>query len=625
MHPAIGLTMPTDFTVTLSPFLWVAVGFAFAAALTMAVARHTFRRKLEAHRAQADETLAKLAAAEHARQELAQAVASLEHGLASERETATALSFRLEQLSAASDNPSAATQERENESRQLEASEQALKQAKLLVHRRQVEISKLASQVDDLALNLEETRILVAEKEREALDTAKREQQAEDQLAQLLESEATLRHQLEQAEAQLKNQGEAQSRTGQALAQAQGAIHQWESMAGELQEQQATLSQQLSERQTAYATLERMLQDATATDVQLRRDLKSMSFDRQQLEIQNIELKNVLSQMYGGAAIEATSTRASSAPSLESWPAVSESDIQSAVIDLRPLPSIPVEPYGAVTEVQGNVRELPANRGLDREAAVLERELREARVRLQLLESGMGDLEYLREQNAKLRDELLQDRGAARELTTLQLEHKRLKLDLQLAEQRLATQSERLEDLSNVASELKDHKEELETLHHLRTQLRDAKAENFALINASSGTYPIADAVVPLQSDAHELAPAPLDTAVLSDHLGLPVAATGSLPAESLAAVSGIAVQGASYVRELLPLGPISTVQWVDLYGMTVTCKLFNLAGVEMAMTTLAPGNPSEQALKQTLRTVLASIGWNEDGPQTDVDNSAVG
>jgi hypothetical protein len=241
--------------------------------------------------------------------------------------------------------------------------------------------------------------------------------------------------------------------------------------------------------------------------------------------------------------------------------------------------------------------------------------LREAKIRLQVLESQMGDLEYLREQNANIREELAQDRGAARELNALQIEHKRLKLELQLADQRLVTQSRTIENLSNVYAELQDSKAELEVSSALRAQLRDLRAENFALRNVNSGTYRVIESRSQLQSDSRELSVLPLDTAVLSDYLGLPVAATGHLSAESLAAVSGLATQIAAQVRELLPVGPITTVQWVDQYGMTVTCRLLKLAGDEMAMTTLGSGNPSEQTLRETLRKVLDSIGWSENGP----------
>jgi hypothetical protein len=48
---------------------------------------------------------------------------------------------------------------------------------------------------------------------------------------------------------------------------------------------------------------------------------------------------------------------------------------------------------------------------------------------------------------------------------------------------------------------------------------------------------------------------------------------------------------------------------------MTVTCKLLNISGDEMAMTTFGAGSPSEEALRVTLRTILASIGWTEKGP----------
>jgi hypothetical protein len=59
---------------------------------------------------------------------------------------------------------------------------------------------------------------------------------------------------------------------------------------------------------------------------------------------------------------------------------------------------------------------------------------------------------------------------------------------------------------------------------------------------------------------------------------------------------------------------------------MTVTCKLFKMAGDDMSMTTLGSGQPSEQTLKVTLKTVLDSIGWSENGPITDDEsNTATG
>ncbi len=206
------------------------------------------------------------------------------------------------------------------------------------------------------------------------------------------------------------------------------------------------------------------------------------------------------------------------------------------------------------------------------------------------------------------------------------MEHRRLKLELQLANERLVAQLGKIESLSGVHSELQEHKAELAVLESFRSQIRDLRAENFALHNANSGTFRVRDAVTPIESDSRELAAVPLDTAVLSDHLGLPVAATGHVSAESLAAVSGLAAQIAANVRELLPMGPISTVQWVDEHGMTVTCKLFKMAEDDMAMTTLGSGQPSEQALKVTLKTVLESIGWSENGPSTgEESNIAVG
>jgi len=638
--------MPTNFPSTLQLLPWVLGSLALLGLILTAAATAGLRRArlaLGEERARAGETRNELALLEAARRELFERVSELQREVGLARRSAADLKVQLEKpsgpqapemirlpmpqpLSARSTIPDTEI-DWEVKLEQLEASltqarrakdesEQALRQSKLQAQRQKLEASKLASQVDDLALNLEETRVLVATKERQIFEATRHWEQAEDEANTARETATKGVEELRKAEDELAAQREVTVRAERMLQQARATIHEWESNVGETAKQLELVTSQLEQRQAAYATLERMLQEATASELQVRRDLKNLSSDREQLETQNLELKYILSQLGGGFPAQ-SSPRASDAPSIEpgTWPVVTESDIQDAVLGLRAIPSmLPQVPSPADRE-----------KTISHEPSDTERELRDARLRLQLLESGMGDLEYLREQNAKLRDELLQDKGAARELTALLLEHKRLKLDFQLAVQKLATQTETIERLSHATSELQDHKNEIEALGNLRAQLQDLHAENFALRNANSGTYRVQPAHEPLQSDAHELAASALDTAVLSDHLGLPVAVTGSLPAESLAAVSGIAAQIAAHVRELLPIGPISSVQWVDHHGMTVTCRLFKLAGDDMAMTVLAAGNPSEQALKQTLKHVLNSIGWTEDGPQGELTGSAAG
>jgi len=231
------------------------------------------------------------------------------------------------------------------------------------------------------------------------------------------------------------------------------------------------------------------------------------------------------------------------------------------------------------------------------------------------VEASMSELEYLREQITRLSDESVQDRGAARELSTLQLEHKRLLLDLLLANEKLVAQTKKAEALGALNAELQELKTEQEVVTQLNRQVRELDAENVALRNANSGTFTVAPPVV---SESRELFVAPLDSAVLSDNLGLAIACTGNVPSENLAAVSGLALSNSERVRELLPVGPIATVQWVDQYGVTVTCKLLNISGDDMAMTTFGAGSPSEEALRVTLRTILASIGWTENGPIAD-------
>jgi hypothetical protein len=609
--------MPTDHFSALRLLLWIALGSVIigCATVTALLAHRRLRRTRERAQAEARLQHAQRIDEERIRQQIEHELRTAQRALALQTGLAAELNARLEELQKsgaeralrlplptvpqltaldAADRPEWEAKLHRLEAslaqarRNRDASEQNLKKAHQLNQQQAAKIAGLTAQVDEVALNLEETRISLMERQRGLAEATKREQLVESQMAEL--------------EASARSAATAQDE----------------------------LTQQLQEKQSAYVTLERMLQDATAEEVQLRRDLRAVALGREQLEIQNIELKTIVAQLCGRSSDSSVGTTQhqdaqdsilAATEVIGQWAAVTDGDISDAVVQLKAMASVP--PVAGRLAPEAVRSHAEPGRTEDGEPANLEMELREARVRLHLLESSMGDLEYLREQNAKLREELSQDRGAARELIALQIEHKRLKLDQQLAEQRLEAQHKTIESLSAINSELQGHKVDLEAMPGLQIQLRDLRAENFALRNLTSGTYRVLEPACPLQFDARELAATPLDTAVVSDHLGLPVAATGNLPAESMAAVSGLAAQIAVHVRELLPVGPITTVQWIDQYGMTVTCRLFKLAGDEMAMTTLASGVPSEQSLKETLKTVLGSIGWTEEGPQSS--NAAAG
>ena len=346
---------------------------------------------------------------------------------------------------------------------------------------------------------------------------------------------------------------------------------------------------------------------------------------RDDLETQNLELKMILERL-GKRSITVPPRDAATPPDnfglerrlavADDWHAVTESDIHATVLGLSETAARRPEVTSVPQSDQGPL----AN------PFALERELKQARLRIEILEAGMGDLEYLREQNARLNEEWSQDRGAARELFALQMEHKRLKLDLQLATERLAAQTASLEHLSGIQAELSERNAEKETVEGLRKQVLELGVEIFALRNAHSGTHRVIRGFEGIESDARELALNAFDAAVLSDPLGLPIAATGTLPADSLAAVSGLAARNAEQLQELLPLGPITTMQWVDQSGKTVTCKLFKLSGDEVIMTTVGAGTPSQQALNRALANVLGSIGWTEEGPILDDESrSATG
>jgi hypothetical protein len=436
---------------------------------------------------------------------------------------------------------------------------------------------ELAARIDDTSASLEETRITLSERQRELADLSRRLQSSEAELTELR---------------QLTSNREQQLAT---LANDLAAY--------------AVARKELEERKTASAMLERMLKDATEIQVQAQRDIRQLTADREHLELQNIELKLIVDQL----AEQSPRLAVSSSPSMATlktstdggltqadWSDFSDREIGDTVALLAPVSGSP--------KFEGGDPSRP-------NTPSLQEELRQSKLKLQIFESSMGDLEYLREQNARLRQEMEEDRGAARELLALQLEHKRLKLDFELAREKVSSQLGAAEELSNLQMDMRDLKGELETVHALREQIQDLRAENFALRNVNSGTYRVVEPYRPLESDLRELSVAPLDTAVLADQLGLPIAVTGNVSAESLAAVSGLATRVAAQVRELLPLGPIVTVQLRDRRGMAVTCRLVELAGDNMAMTTIGEGNPSEQALNETLRMVLGSIGWTEDGP----------
>lgn len=373
----------------------------------------------------------------------------------------------------------------------------------------------------------------------------------------------------------------------------------------------------------ALAAAERTLQQSNAELLQLRRDAQLLTSGREQLELQNLELKRMLDQL------DRPQSTTSPEPDLQAeHEHLSREGRLGVAADLRGMTESDIrQVVVSVVEQAQNAAQSPSLAELtarpDTRAAAAE--LREARARIELLEGELGNLKYLRDQNAKLTDEWEQDRGAARELSALQIEHRRLRLELQLATERLSAQAESLESAAELRSELQQRDNEQQALSALRRQLRELHAENFALRNANSGTHAVAKPLCGLASESRELA-ARLDAAVLSDSLGLPIAARGEVSAESLAAVSGLALSNTERVRELLPVGPIKTVQWLDQYGMAVTCRLLHLAGDEVALTTIGAGNPSEETLQETLKGVLSSIGWNEKGPlEEDETNTATG
>jgi hypothetical protein len=406
------------------------------------------------------------------------------------------------------------------------------------------------------------------------------------------------------------------AQTVQRLTDSHKTNERFRSLIDEAAAEQRTLTEQLAGKVKACAVAERLLQESTSAQQQLRNELRAVIQGREQLELQNLELKRALDQL--GSSRLALSEPARSRPDDEpistgetagvadEWQSLTDADIHQVIVGVAEEPLEMARAEAAVSSA------LPS----------ADRELREARCKIGVLESSISDLEYLRARNAQLSDEQAQDRGAARELTALQLEHKRLRLELQVAGERLVTQTQRLERLAELESELRERTAELESLQGLRRQVRELDAENFALRNANSGTYHVVKPVSGFESESREVAVAPLDAAVLSDNLGLPIAGRGA-HCESLAAVSGLALSSAERVRELLPVGPITAVQWADEYGMTVTCKLLHLASDEMAMTTLGVGAPSEDAMRETLRSVLSSIGWNEKGPVVEDESNA--
>ncbi len=288
--------------------------------------------------------------------------------------------------------------------RSREVSEQSLRKLKLSNQDRERKFSELLMQIDDTARNLEETHILLAEKQRELSDLVRRLQASEGQVAELQGLVSRPQIQLQETLTQLRAQRDTNAALEQLLREAQDTIGAKEVALQESTGLYEAVLQQLEGKQTAYATLERMLQDVSSVEILLRRELKAMTLGREQLEIQNIDLKRIVDQLTGRATQmslgDTAALSSGQAPVVveeinTQWAAVTEGDIHEAVLQLAPMSSQAPPDLESMRTFKPNRAPLVEAAAVEYappvEVAAVEKELRQARLRLQVLESNMGD------------------------------------------------------------------------------------------------------------------------------------------------------------------------------------------------------------------------------------------
>jgi DNA repair exonuclease SbcCD ATPase subunit len=297
------------------------------------------------------------------------------------------------------------------------------------------------------------------------------------------------------------------------------------------------------------------------------------------------------------------------------------SDLQTARVELAQ----------ARKRVEDLERVREANRELQEEnqrlkgdlshTAGIEEEIKALRQKVQLTEARSLEAEELRQQTRDLRDRLREVERFeedAKRTDALDAELRAAKLEVEVLRRRVDDAGKGSDERLALAQELQQARQRAAEADVLQERVHALEARLFAvgLAEEKEVTVPAAwkdQPETPLQHAPNQLVQAGARTSVLADSAGLPIASAG-LPAhqESLAALSGLAMEFASRVATLLPVSAIRLIQLVDQRDMTVYWSVFDSHGEPYCLSALGPSLPDGNLLQES--TLLAQVSVNQAG-----------
>jgi hypothetical protein len=255
---------------------------------------------------------------------------------------------------------------------------------------------------------------------------------------------------------------------------------------------------------------------------------------------------------------------------------------------------------GRLREDHVALREEHAELGrVGQELAQAQAEALKLKLELQAQEARARESSRVAEENRALRDELGELRKLEPmvvEFERLRAEHKRLRLDWELANSKLGELEHQRRELSGLRERLVDLEALEEEVLELRERERSLEAQLFAIGYAPAahpelppGSSVSGTSAAHMESGLEQLrSEQGLRSAALADAQGLLVASAGDARTqEGLAAFSALSSELAERARALLPLGEVKFVRLLDENQVTVACRLFGAAGEEYGLSTI--------------------------------------
>jgi predicted regulator of Ras-like GTPase activity (Roadblock/LC7/MglB family)/predicted nucleic acid-binding Zn-ribbon protein len=242
------------------------------------------------------------------------------------------------------------------------------------------------------------------------------------------------------------------------------------------------------------------------------------------------------------------------------------------------------------------------------------------------------ELENLREERAKLSArlrELEHDAGAAIELEKAQQELRNLQVERQLLERKLEAATLRDEEREALRGNLKDFQQQLRETDGLRAEVERLRAKLYKT-PLTSGTFPAAPRVDPLSQGLttpvdlnHEISEfaenAEVQSAVVADGLGFPVAASGnSMDSDGLAAVAGEADRLSTQARQILGLSEVTQLTLEDRDGMVAHFRYFAVEESIMSIVTLGTQVPNKDDLDRIVGLTRHTLTVPRGGSKPD-------